>query len=143
MMASGVLYQQRGQLGEQEEGSRYLYAELVQTLGAKGDLLSEVSNIESMNEAACRSEVLAELGVARTRAEAMAGLQSIQQETATYVGATRDEAQQPLTEQRRRYIEESRKEQEQSEMKTRLTVQAAGKQAHHHIGEARREAEAI
>ena len=67
LMASGVLYQQRGQLGEQAEEERHLYAELMQNLGAKGDLLAEVSNVESSKEAVLRSEMLAEQGVARTR----------------------------------------------------------------------------
>ena len=143
LMASGALYQQRGQLGEQAEEKRNLYVELMQTLGAKGDLLAEVSNVESCKEAALRSEIIAEQAVARTREEALAGMQSAYQQAQAHVGTTRSEAEQALVEQRRSLLEEARREREQSEIQQRLQVHAAEKQAYQAIIEAKRETEAL
>ena len=39
-MASDVLYQQRGQHGEQEEEKRHFHTEFMQTLGANNDLVA-------------------------------------------------------------------------------------------------------
>ena len=59
------------------------------------------------------------------------------------VGATRNEAEQALGEQRRTLLEEARREMEQSEVEKRIQVHAAEKHAYQAIIEAKRETEAL
>ena len=143
LMASGALYQQRGQLGEQAVEKRNLYAELKHTLGAKGDLMAEVSNVESGKVAALRGEMLAEQTAVLTREEAFAGIQSVYHQAQAQVGTTRNEAEQALGEQRRTLLEEARREKEQPEVEKRMQVHTAEKHAYQAIIEAKRETEAL